>query len=92
MLQGLSKQVIAGLISLIIASLAIVAWEWVTDGGLIKSLGGAIVSDLKQQCTAHPVEEFQSYVQCGDGEYELLKWCSGDCNSDDARMTICCKE
>ena len=43
---------------------------------------------------AYPVEEHHTYVDCpasisGKDYGPVVKWCSGDCNGDDAKVTIC---
>jgi len=76
--------------ALIIGAIAFTIWEWMTDGSLIKYLGGAVIENM--QCVAHPAEDFQSYRPCMKDEFTFAEWCSGDCNSDDARVTICCKK
>ena len=60
---------------------------------LIKYLGGAVLEDIPEllQCEAFPREEFESATACDDGTFKLLEWCSGDCSSDGAKVTICCK-
>lgn len=44
----------------------------------------------KLNCVALPAEDHQDFPSCDAGYYELMKWCSGDCGSDDAKVTICC--
>lgn len=93
MIEKIANNVITAIIVSVIISVALIAWERATDGTLIKALGGAVIEDFKQlQCEAFPAEEYQSYVQCREGTFELIKWCSGDCSSDDSKMTICCKQ
>ena len=82
----------ASIVAILFVGLATLAWERASDGSLVKALGGAVIADIKQQCTGHPVEDFEPYAQCREGTYELLRWCSGDCNDDDAKMTICCNQ
>ena len=41
-------------------------------------------------CTAYPREEYESYASCPGGSWELVRWCSGNCDGDDAKVTICC--
>ena len=46
----------------------------------------------KLTCEATPREEFQEKsISCTADYYKLAEWCSGDCNADDARVTLCCK-
>ena len=46
----------------------------------------------KLTCEAIPREEFQEeFASCAADYYKLAEWCSGDCNADDARVTLCCK-
>ncbi|MDE0145306.1 MAG: hypothetical protein OXL95_05495 [Nitrospira sp.] len=42
-------------------------------------------------CNAKPREDHKGYASCDADYYELAKWCSGDCNADDAKVTLCCK-
>jgi len=41
-------------------------------------------------CKAYPSEDFQKYKKCPEDQVVFARWCSGDCTSDDARVTICC--
>ncbi len=97
-LKGFRDLVRTAFMVLVLLSAAVGAWQWVTDGSLIKWLGGAVVADItsaesgRLQCTALPAEETQPPRQCGAGQFKLVEWCSGDCNSDDARVTICCSQ
>lgn len=42
-------------------------------------------------CIALPSEDKEGYNKCPQGYYTLVKWCSGNCSGDDARVVICCK-
>ena len=82
------------LIALILAAGAII-WESVSEGALIRNLGGVTSADLdmvknrKLMCEALVSEEFEEPPTCSAG-YTLASWCSGDCNADDARVALCC--
>ena len=45
----------------------------------------------KLTCEAKPREEYQEFASCAADYYKLAEWCSGDCNADDAIVTLCCK-
>lgn len=98
MLKRIGGNLLTALISSILIGIGLVAWEKATDGSLIRWLGGAVIEDITKlktrrlQCEAHPVEEFQPTKQCEAGQFKLVEWCSGDCNKDDARVTICCSQ
>lgn len=49
-----------------------------------------VLSQRQTVCRALPREDFEEYATCDDNEYQLMNWCSGDCNADDARVTVCC--
>lgn len=50
------------------------------------------LNSKKLTCQATPREESQEKsVSCAANYYKLAEWCSGDCNADDARVTLCCK-
>ena len=50
------------------------------------------LNSKKLTCQATPREEFQEKsVSCAADYYKLAEWCSGDCDRDDARVTLCCK-
>ena len=69
-------------------------------GGATKTEVGAVtqaVDGLRKEllgrrlaCTAHPKEDRSKWATCASPKFELTRWCSGDCNADDARVTICC--
>ena len=70
-------------------------YKWVEDIDIendqVSSLKCVGKAEAKLSCKALPREDHQSYQTCAAGEKELAKWCSGDCNGDDARVTLCCK-
>lgn len=88
MSHSIVSGVIVGLITIVVVSLMTAAWDRTTDGSLIKMLGGAAIENL--QCKAYPTEEHHPPKQCTAETFKLVEWCSGDCNADDARVTICC--
>jgi outer membrane murein-binding lipoprotein Lpp len=49
------------------------------------------LENRKLDCRAKPTEEGRDFKTCARNEYELMRWCSGDCSSDDAKVTICCR-
>ncbi len=46
----------------------------------------------KQVCDALVTEEYQPQPVCPADMYQLMAWCSGDCNADDVRVTVCCNQ
>ncbi len=40
-------------------------------------------------CEALPREDEQKPASCSKG-FKLAEWCSGNCDKDDARVTLCC--
>ncbi|MCF8145689.1 MAG: hypothetical protein K9N21_17395 [Deltaproteobacteria bacterium] len=60
------------------------------DGLLELNRKVSILAGKQLRCTAYPVEEKVAQPKCGNGQYQLAAWCSGDCSGDDARVTICC--
>ena len=93
------KQIVANIVPTLITvgviSIGVFVWERATDGSLIRALGGAVAEDITKRlesCEAFPREETQPFAQCRSGTFQLAEWCSGDCNADDARVTICCPE
>ena len=49
------------------------------------------LNSKKLTCKAKPSEDFQKFASCEADYYRLAEWCSGDCNADDAKVTLCCK-
>lgn len=70
-------------------------YKWVEGIGIendqVSSLKCVGKAEAKLSCRALPREDHQSFATCAADEKELTKWCSGDCNADDARVTLCCK-
>ena len=103
MFEKIKSNVIAAIISAAIIGTALGIWEIVSDGGLVRALGGVTADELseikkelgthprKVACEAHPREDFsqQRTMNCEPG-FKLAEWCSGDCNDDDAMVTLCC--
>jgi hypothetical protein len=69
-------------------------YKWVEDVGIendqVSSLKCVGKAEAKLSCRALPTEDYQAFAKCATGEKELTKWCSGDCNGDDARVVLCC--
>ena len=103
MFEKIKSNVTAAVISAAIIGVALGIWEVVADGSLIGLLGGATTGELTEiekelatyprelACDAYPREEHSppSTMNCKSG-FKLAEWCSGDCNADDARVTLCC--
>ena len=53
--------------------------------------GVSAIGNRRLSCETLVAEEHQSYRECKQTQFELTRWCSGDCNADDAKATICCR-
>ena len=88
MLKTIPKRVIIAVTSALIVAVLItisnLAWQAIKDE--IRK------EDNVLQCEALPVEDDKDYARCSPGTRELMRWCSGDCNHDDAKVTICCRQ
>ncbi|MCY4226298.1 MAG: hypothetical protein OXF20_01125 [Gammaproteobacteria bacterium] len=49
------------------------------------------IGSQRLSCKTLVAEEFQPYQECQSQYFELARWCSGDCNADDAKATMCCQ-
>ena len=95
------SHMIGAILGALVVAAGAAIWGALAEGGLVKSLGGATSSELaevRQQLDTHPreltcealvSEEFQKRPTCNSG-YQMTQWCSGDCNADDAQVTLCC--
>lgn len=81
--------------------IATAIWDGLADGGLVKALGGATnqevaalaavtVSPEDWSCKTLVSEDEEQFRQCAEPQFELTRWCSGNCDNDDARAVICC--
>ena len=63
-------QIIAGTMTALVIGIGIVIWENVTDGGLVRALGGVSIKDLGQgACEWRDVGEKASHSG------NIAKWC-----------------
>ena len=102
MLDKIKSNVIAAIVSAVIIAVVLAIWGTVSDGGLVRSLGGATAKELAKieqelgthprllKCRAEVSEEHSQPRACSNAEFELATWCSGDCRADDARARLCC--
>ncbi len=76
------ERVIAGLVVALILAAGGFVWSTISDE--LETL-----KNRKLVCQALTTEEFDPAPTC-DAGYTLARWCSGDCNEDDAQVTLCC--
>lgn len=71
--KDLLTQIVAGIMTAIVIAVASIAWNWASEGGLIRLLGGVTKSEVKAQLesfTTWPKETTQNgTTMCKDGEY-----------------------
>ena len=57
MLKRIKEQIISAVVTAVVIAVAVMAWEGVTSGGLIKALGGVTPADIADHITSAELDE-----------------------------------
>lgn len=104
--KAVLKTIVTGAASALLAAaiIGVGAWMWnsLSDGHLVRLLGGVTLHDLPPPpmlvCEAFARPYHSQWGRTpGDAcpeplnGYAMADWCSGDCSSDDSKVTLCCR-